>query len=125
MKTVKQRALSAIFICLVSVLWCLPARLSAAPLATQAGYQPQMTYQGDYIPTALYYKSPGSSFWQRMSKSANYLNVVRCPAALRALKSTGQWQGHLTGDGSCGPLDEPSMFALGNRINSDAITAGE
>jgi hypothetical protein len=125
MKTVKQGVSFAIFISLVTLLLFAPSGLSAAPSAPQAGYKPQVTYKGEFIPTAIYYKNPESPFWLRMSKSNNYLNVVKCPAALRALNNAGKWLGHLNQDGSCGPTDEPSLFALGNRINSDAIASGE
>lgn len=123
MKILEQRALLAMIACM-AVFCCATSNLLAASPATQIGYQPQQTYNGDYIPLALYYKNPESSIWQRMSKSDNYLSDVRCPAALRALSSTGQWRGHFKEDGSCGSLYEPTLFELGNRINHDAIATG-
>ena len=113
-----------LFIFLMAVSLVIPASLLAAS-PEAAVYQPQIVYNGDYHPTTIYYQSPGSSFWKRMSKSDNYLNVVRCPAALKALNSVGQWHGHIKADGSCGSPYEPSLYAVGNRINYDQSMAGE
>jgi len=84
-----------------------------------AVYNPGASYAGEYIQTRLYYRNPSSAVWRRMSHSDDYLDVVTCQAALTSLGKTGNWQGHLKQDGSCGPLDEPAFFALGNRINYD------
>lgn len=82
-------------------------------------YLPNVKYKGEFIQTRLYYHNPRSAVWRSMSKSDNYRDVVTCFSALVALENTGKWQGHLSADGSCGPLEEPSYFALGNRINYD------
>jgi|GEM_PF-2357654 len=84
-----------------------------------AGYNPGASYTGEFIQSKLYYHNPHSVFWRSMSRSDNYRDVVTCQSALVSLATTGKWQGHLNQDGSCGPLDEPSFFALGNRINLD------
>lgn len=77
------------------------------------------SYNGEYIKTRLYYHNPNSAAWLRMSESDNYLDVVTCQDALVSLGKNGKWQGHLKQDGSCGSKEEPSYFALGNRINYD------
>ncbi len=86
-----------------------------------AGYQPRMTYAGEFIPTRLYYRNPRSALWMDTGFPDNYKEQVSCPVALSSLEYTGSWQGHLNGDGSCGPVEEPSFFALGNRINYDVL----
>lgn len=85
----------------------------------EATYLPNVKYKGEFIQTRLYYHNPRSAVWRSMSDSDNYRDVVTCFSALVALENTGKWQGHLRHDGSCGPLEEPSYFALGNRINYD------
>jgi hypothetical protein len=89
-----------------------------------AKYNPGAGYTGEFIQTRLYYHNPRSAIWRRMSRSDNYHDVVTCQSALDSLGTTGSWQGHLNQDGSCGPLGEPSFFALGNRINFD-ISLGQ
>ncbi|MBV5340690.1 MAG: hypothetical protein J0665_14225 [Deltaproteobacteria bacterium] len=84
-----------------------------------AAYNPKASYTGEFIQSRIYYHNPRSAVWRRMNHSDNYLDVVTCQAALISLGKYGNWQGHLKQDGSCGPLDEPSFFALGNRINYD------
>lgn len=84
-------------------------------------YIPGIGYKGEFIQTRIYYHNPHSAVWRRMSASDNYRDVVRCQSALVALETTGSWQGHLKQDGSCGSHDEPSYFALGNRINYDIL----
>jgi hypothetical protein len=84
-----------------------------------ATYISGVSYAGEYVPSRLYYRTPRSAAWRRMSHADNYRDVVTCQAALVSLGKTGNWQGHLKQDGSCGSLDEPSFFALGNRINFD------
>ena len=84
-----------------------------------ATYHPGVSYAGEYIQSRLYYRTPQSAVWRRMSHSDNYRDVVTCQSALISLGKTGKWQGHLKQDGACGPLDEPSFFAIGNRINHD------
>lgn len=84
-----------------------------------AAYIPGASYTGEFIQSRIYYRNPRSAVWRRMSHSDNFREVVTCKDALVSLEKNGNWQGHLKQDGSCGPLDEPSFFALGNRINYD------
>lgn len=86
-----------------------------------ATYQSHLVYGGEFIATGLYYRNPRSAIWMRAGASDDYKELVRCPVALSSLEYTGSWQGHLNGDGSCGPVEEPSFFATGNRINFDVL----
>ena len=122
MKKLWNRAL-----CLIVTIGCLcgSSAYAETPLvftdAHDTGYKPSVTYAGEFIQTKLYYRTPHSPVWRWVSASDKYLEVVRCSAALAALETSGTWKGHLMQDGSCGPMDEPSYFALGNRINYDIL----
>jgi len=87
-------------------------------------YRSDIVYKGEYIPSALYYRSRKSQPWMRMSKSDNYRESVTCSRALAWLATEGQWLGHLNQDGSCGTPIEPSTFTLGNRLNYDDSISG-
>lgn len=86
-------------------------------------FNPLQQYAGSYTPKALFFKNPGSLYWQRVAD--NYLKRVKCSDAIDHLRRTGLWKGHLGQDGSCGPLDEPSDWALGNRLNYEEMLSGE
>lgn len=123
-----RRKLMAVGYCLVFLL--AGAQVAAAAAAEKAvagndgresAYIPGVGYNGEFITSRLYYRNPRSAVWRRMSDSDNYREVVTCRTALASLETGGTWQGHLNQDGSCGPLDEPAHFALGNRINFDIL----
>lgn len=122
MKKLWSRAL-----CMIFVVGCLCSNRGYAETALvftdekDTGYKPGVTYAGEFIQTKLYYRNPHSAVWRWVSASDKYLEVVRCSTALAALETTGTWKGHLMQDGSCGPVEEPSYFALGNRINYDIL----
>jgi hypothetical protein len=86
-------------------------------------YNPAQRYAGSYTPKALFYKNPGSTYWQRVAD--DFLRRVKCPDALGHLQRDGLWKGHLKKDGSCGPLDEPSDWAVGNRLNYEDMLSGQ
>jgi hypothetical protein len=86
-------------------------------------YNPAQRYNGSYTPKALFYKNPGSTYWQRVAD--DFLRRVKCPNAMDHLRKDGLWKGHLNKDGSCGPLDEPSDWAVGNRLNYEEMLSGQ
>ncbi len=124
MPYVQRTVRSSVFglVMLVSML-CLRAAAVDKPFVltdkNDATYQPNLIYEGEFIAAGLYYRNPRSAIWMRAGAADNYKELVSCPVALSSLEYTGSWQGHLKGDGSCGPVTEPSFFALGNRINYD------
>jgi hypothetical protein len=126
----KKEVTVAILVILVTIL-SYSTGVYSAQLAVdkdsnaKEDYKTYLIYEGGYYKSALYYKNPGSSKWNKMSTSSNYLDVVKCQPALRALNSAGKWNGHLKEDGACGSTDEPSFFAVGNRINYESIRSGE
>lgn len=110
--------------CLLGVTLTVAAAAEQPVLYSDSGkypYNPAIDYNGEYLKTRLYYRNPRSYVWMRMSVSDNYRDVVTCRSALSALETGGAWLGHLLGDGSCGPLEEPAHFVLGNRINYDIL----
>jgi hypothetical protein len=120
----------AVFVACLFIGACTAFAASTTPQSfsdqeSMASYNPGASYPGEYIQTRIYYRNPNSPIWRRMSISDDYRDVVACQSALVALQATGAWQGHLSQDGSCGPKDEPSFFALGNRINYDVLTNQE
>ena len=86
-------------------------------------YNPARQYAGSYTPKALFFKNPGRIYWQRVAD--NYLKRVKCPDAIDHLRRVGLWKGHLGQDGSCGPLAEPSDWAVGNRLNYEDMLSGQ
>lgn len=83
-------------------------------------YVPSIIYPGPYEPEQLFYRNPKGFIWLQWSESA-FTKSVTCSGALRGLKLTGTWQGHLKPNGACGTPAEPSYWALGNWINYDLI----
>lgn len=88
-------------------------------------YFADVLYNGEYIPTALFYRNVKTEPWMRMSKSDNYREVVTCKPALIKLEVTGQWVGNIKQDGSCGPEAEPATYKIGNRLNFDDSIVGQ
>jgi hypothetical protein len=82
-------------------------------------YNPAQIYPGAYGANAVYYRQTFRAKWRLGVTSG-----VTCPDAARTLKVSGFWKGHLNTDGSCGVPDEPSEWALGNRLNYEAIIRG-
>lgn len=79
-------------------------------------YDPAILYPGPYTPEYLFYKNPRGTIWLPWSK-ADFSRKVSCSGALKRLKKRGVWKGHLNPDGSCGPVAEPSDWAVGNWLN--------
>lgn len=90
---------------------------TAAVNAAEApvGYNPAKTYSGPWGSKFLYYRNRNSAQWLRGLKGN--LSTVTCTDAYNSLSGTGRWQGHLQPSGACGPLAEPSSWALGNYLN--------
>ena len=103
---------------------CLPVTsrcAAAASLSRTDAYNPKITYPGSFVPTMLYLRNFPSSPWRRGLKGL-FSRGVSCRDALTNLGRSGLWQGHLNPDGSCGPLGEPSEWALGNRLNYQTMS---
>jgi len=79
-------------------------------------YSPVIIYPGPYAPEQLFYKNPKGETWLRWT-AKDFNRAVTCPGALKQLKRTGVWQGHLKPNGSCGTPAEPSDWATGNWLN--------
>lgn len=98
---------------------------SVSPVAAAIGgasYIPSQVYNGPYPIDGVFYRNPGNTIWIR-GIAGTFPKAVVCPDALRHLKQDGTWRGHLKPNGSCGPLAEPSIWAVGNWINY-SISAG-
>jgi len=106
------------FVVSVGILQHSP--LSAANLerSTKNVYNPSQVYTGSYEPDIVYYRPSQKTFWRRGLNDTFPANVS-CPGALKSLSRSGLWKGHFRPDGSCGPTDEPSEWAVGNRLNFD------
>ena len=87
------------------------------------GYDPAQLYTGPFGPSNVYYRETFRAKW-RLGIPGTYPNAVTCPEALSRFKVSGLWSGHLKLDGSCGIADEPSEWAVGNRLNYNALTSG-
>jgi len=83
-----------------------------------SSYNSSVTYTGSYDNSGLYYRNPGNPKWMVVLK--NGIEGLKCSDAVKQLKRSGRWMGHLNSDNSCGPTAEPSEWALGNRINFEA-----
>jgi hypothetical protein len=117
-----------ILVCLTAVAMISVATLPApagcaekVPLSHKSGYNPAQTYPGPFVPTMLYIRHSPSGPWHR-GLTGLFSKGVSCPDALSNFRRSGLWQGHLKQDGSCGPLAEPSQWALGNRLNYGAMS---
>lgn len=100
----------------------LAATIFGAGVAAGAGptpYDPTQIYSGPFGPSTVYYRESFRATWR-----LGVTGGVTCPDALSHFKVSGLWKGHLKSDGSCGALDEPSEWAVGNRLNYDALTRG-
>ena len=87
--------------------------------ASAPPYQPTKVYAGPYGVTTVYYRESFRAKWRQGVSGA-----VTCPDALSHFKVSGFWKGHLKLDGSCGIPDEPSEWAVGNRLNYEALIGG-
>ena len=117
--TVKERGMRRMF----SVIVCLLVGMSVSSPAFAEGrkksveiYDPAIMYPGPYTPEQLFYRNPTGTIWIPWSK-ADFTRKVTCAGALKRLKKGGVWKGHLNQDGSCGPVAEPSDWAVGNWLN--------
>jgi hypothetical protein len=82
-------------------------------------YNPLVVYDGAYKPDILFVRTQGGEFWRRMALVYRLRNVA-CVDAKAQLMKAGKWNGHLDlKSGACASPDEPSEWALGNRINFD------
>lgn len=111
---------------------CITGVLGVAPLAsakdvakeiktTEASkYTPSNIYQGGYLSKALYYRHNKKQNWMRCNKSENYIEHVKCPAALLAFSLNGYWIGNFEKNWDCGTTVEPAIYATGNYLNHDS-----
>ncbi len=84
-----------------------------------AQYNPAIKYAGDYRSDLLFFKPNAGKYWRRIPRF-DRLKYVTCSDTTAALQKEGIWEGHLRlKDGSCSSSDEPSSWALGNRLNFD------
>jgi hypothetical protein len=88
-------------------------------LLKKSSYEPTKTYPGPFGSDLVYYKYPKGN-WVR-GLNGTFPDAVVCPDALKNLRRTGLWQGHFGRGGSCGSLGEPVDWAVGNRLNFDAL----
>ena len=98
----------------------IAATISVAGVAAGASpnpYDPAQIYPGPYGAAAVYSRQTFRAKWR-----LGLAGAVTCPDALSRFKVSGLWKGHLKLDGSCGTPDEPSEWALGNRLNYDALS---
>ena len=113
----KMKVAISAFLLVASAALGAPAARAVQPLT--GGYSPSQTYPGPFVPNVVYYRNCPAGKWQR-GLTGLYSQGVSCPDALGNFGRTGRWWGHFKPDGSCGPLAEPSEFALGNRLNYEA-----
>lgn len=115
----KQSVMTAVMVATLLVVGVpfglLPPATSAHAAEVAGGYNPAKTYAGPWGGRLLYYRNPRSTQWLRGLKGD--LSTVSCADAYNKLSRTGQWQGHLLAGGACGPVAEPSLWAVGNYLN--------
>jgi len=111
MKTILAM-LAAVVITIVSQGTSMPA---SAAQRTEL-YNPGIIYPGPYAPEQLFYRNPKGEIWLRWTAN-DFAKTVTCKSALKGLRLTGVWKGHLKPNGSCGSTAEPSDWAVGNWIN--------
>ena len=104
---IKLVLLAAILITILS--------LGASPAIAEL-YNPGIIYPGPYTPEQLFYRNPKGEIWLRWTAN-DFAKTVTCKSALKGLRLTGVWKGHLKPNGSCGSTAEPSDWAVGNWIN--------
>lgn len=116
---VKERGMRRTFSVIVYLLVCMSVSF---PVFGEGGgtlvekYDPAIMYPGPYTPEQLFYRNPTGTIWIPWSK-ADFSRKVTCSGALKRLRKGGVWKGHLNKDGSCGPVAEPSDWAVGNWLN--------
>lgn len=104
------------------MLVCLEVPAAQAAVTQIAPvYNPRAIYGGPFGPYEIYYRNPGSTFWQLGFSKQLY--ALTCRPALSSFQSSGTWQGHLNSNGSCADPAEPADWALGNRLNFDGVPA--
>ncbi len=86
------------------------------PADRKDSYDPSLLYPGNYAPERLFYKNPNGTIWLPWL-AGDFGKKVKCAGALKGFKRRGVWKGHLNQDGSCGPVAEPSDWAVGNWLN--------
>jgi len=91
-----------------------------------ASFNASIVYDGAYQPDMILFKnSLKATEWRRIPR-LHQLYKVTCQAAVDSLKTTGMWQGHLNSkDGSCAGVEEPAVWATGNRLNYDRLREGD
>lgn len=110
-----QILFSVLMFGLVLVAGSVPA-FGEGSKTSEVKYDPAIMYPGPYTPEHLFYRNPKGMIWLPWSK-ADFSRKVSCSGALKRLKKRGVWKGHLNPDGSCGPVAEPSDWAVGNWLN--------
>ncbi len=122
----KLVVLAGSFLCILS-WWLLPAKAAekSAPLSDKTdivSYKSSEVYEGQYLPSRLFYRDKNSPYWRRLKSFDDYRTKVICKSARTALDTNGTWEGHLNPDGSCNSVtSEPAIFAIGNRINYEKL----
>ena len=115
--------LSAIVFGLVAIAGSFPVFAAGGRKAAEK-YDVAIMYPGPHTPEQLYYRNPNGPVWLQWT-TGDFTRKVTCPGALKRLKRTGVWKGHLKPDGACGPTAEPSDWAVGNWINYYLCCSGE
>ncbi len=116
-----------VFVCMLAGGLCTTTGAADTPVVVNnkqraTSYVPDEIYEGRYLTTRLFYRSPDSPLWRRMVKFDDFRTIVTCKDALTAFETTGTWQGHLNPNGSCSAVTaEPAIFAIGNRINYERL----
>lgn len=113
-----QILLSTLMFGLILVAGSMPASAddSSRPAGTRSSYDPAILYPGPYTPEHLFYRNPKGTIWLPWI-AGDFNKKVKCSGAVKRFKRQGVWKGHLNQDGSCGPLAEPSDWAVGNWLN--------
>lgn len=97
----------------------LPHAANAAQRAAgRAGYHYAASYQGPYRQDVVYTRAREDDHW-RPGVPGRFPETLNCPDAVKQLKATGLWRGHLNKGATCGSPYEPSFWALGSRLNYD------
>jgi hypothetical protein len=85
------------------------------------GYDPKVTYAGQYHAGLVYSRYNRKDTWRRRPHMDS-LPSVSCEDALGHLTTEGKWWGRLDKYGSCeSNNDEAPEWAVGNRLNYDAL----
>jgi len=107
-----------IFAVLVSIMPNFPVSAENLGQYQKRGYNPSQVYSGSYEPEIVYYRPSQKTFWRR-GLNGTFPENVNCPEALNSLMRGVLWKGRINLKGACRETDEPSEWAVGNRLNFD------